>query len=251
MSEIIESIIDNLYYSKINLSKMSFWGKDKYCEVDNLPKVFLSSLLIAFIIEIAASQLFTKDISFLKYATTFLISFIIIFACSCLFIFRVDKTKQVKKLFLNEFSLKSKEILSNKQLLITLNQDEKQMLKDLFYYIETKDTETCEKFDNKSIEFINKVISSGILTEKEQRKILSDDGKCYIGMMEGDYNYVKDYSGHFGEGFTIYYNRFLEYEDFEREVKIDSEGMLRVKKYKYGLLTCKNVKKILEILTNN
>ena len=251
MSEIIESIIDNLYYSKISLSKMSFWGKDKYCEVDNLPKVFLSSLLIAFIIEMAASQLFTKDISFLKYATTFLISFIIIFACSCLFIFRVDKTKQVKKLFLNEFSLNSKEILSNKQLLIILSQNEKKKLEDLFHYLEIKDIESAKNFDSKSIEFINKVISSGILTEKEQRKVLSSDSKCYIVMMDGDYNYVKDYSGHFGEGFTIYYNRFLEYEDFEREVKMDSEGVLRVRKYKYGLLTCKNVKKILDILTNN
>lgn len=62
---------------------------------------------------------------------------------------------------------------------------------------------------------------------------------------------VKDYCGRFGNGLTIYYNRFLEYEDFEREVKMDSEGVLRVRKYKYGLLTCKNVKKILDILTNN
>lgn len=251
MSEIIESIIDNLYYSKINLSKMSFWGKDKYCEVENLPKVFFSSILIALIIELAASQFFTKDVSVLKYILTFLVEFIVIFICSCLFIFRVDKTKQVKKLFLNEFSLNPKEILSNKQLLITLSQNEKKMLEDLFYYLETKDIESAENFDNKSKEFINKVISSGILTEKEQRKVLSSDSKCYIVMMEGDYNYVKDYSGHFGEGFTIYYNRFLEYEDFEKEVKMDSEGVLRVRKYKYGLLTCKNVKKILDILTNN
>lgn len=136
-------------------------------------------------------------------------------------------------------------------LLITLSQNEKKMLEDLFYYLETKDIESAENFDNKSKEFINKVISSGILTEKEQRKVLSSDSKCYIVMMEGDYNYVKDYSGHFGEGFTIYYNRFLEYEDFEKEVKMDSEGVLRVRKYKYGLLTCKNVKKILDILTNN
>lgn len=251
MSEITESIIENMYYSKINLSKISIWGKDKYYEVENLPKVFFSSILIALIIELAASQFFTKDVSILKYILTFLVEFVVIFLCSCLFIFRVDKTKQVKKLFLNEFALNSKEILSNKQLLIILSQNEKKMLEDLFYYLETKDIKSAENFDNKSKEFINKVISSGILTEKEQRKILSSDSKCYIVMMDGDYNYVKDYSGHFGEGFTIYYNRFLEYEDFEREVRMDSEGVLRVRKYKYGLLTCKNVKKILDILTNN
>ena len=108
MSEIIESIIDNLYYSKISLSKMSFWGKDKYCEVENLPKIFFSSILIALIIELAASQFFTKDVFVLKYILTFLVEFVVIFLCSCLFIFRVDKTKQVKKLFLNEFSLNPK-----------------------------------------------------------------------------------------------------------------------------------------------
>lgn len=58
MSEITESIIENMYYSKINLSKISIWDKDKYYEVENLPKVFFQFNFDSFNYRISCFSIF-------------------------------------------------------------------------------------------------------------------------------------------------------------------------------------------------